>query len=109
MKEEWIKMESMNRSFNVFNTDGTKNGKVTRFALLELKINKHRENQCIGYGLKQHKYVLRIWLVSQAQFRSKLGQRDNMVYKMPKRVQNTVLGYYVHIKDQKTTTNGRHG
>jgi len=31
----------MNRLFKVFNVDRTKNGKVTRFALLELEINRH--------------------------------------------------------------------
>jgi len=33
----------MNRSFEVFNTDGTKNKEVTRFAPLKLEINKHIE------------------------------------------------------------------
>jgi len=33
----------MNRSFEVFNADGTKNGEVTRFAPLELDINKYIE------------------------------------------------------------------
>jgi len=43
MKEKKIKIELINRSFKVFNTDRTKNGEVTRFALLELKINRHKE------------------------------------------------------------------
>jgi len=38
-----IKTEQMDRSFKVFNTDGTKNGEVTRFILLELEINRHTE------------------------------------------------------------------
>jgi len=33
----------MDRSFDVFNADRTKNGGVTRFVLLELKINRHTE------------------------------------------------------------------
>ena len=33
----------MNRSFKVFNADRTKNREVTRFAPLELEINKHME------------------------------------------------------------------
>ena len=33
----------MNRSFKVFNADGTKNGEVTWFAPLEVKINRHKE------------------------------------------------------------------
>ena len=33
----------MNRSFKVFNTDGIKNGEVTWFALLEVEINRHKE------------------------------------------------------------------
>ena len=34
-------MEPINRSFEIFNVDGTKNREVTRFTLLELEINKH--------------------------------------------------------------------
>ena len=33
----------MDRSFEVFNINGTKNREITRFAPLELKINKHTE------------------------------------------------------------------
>ena len=43
VKEEKIKMEPMDRSFEVFNIDGTKNGEVTQFALLEVEINEHKE------------------------------------------------------------------
>ena len=43
MKEEKIKIEPMNISFEVFNIDRTKNGEVTRFALLEIKVNRHKE------------------------------------------------------------------
>ena len=31
----------MDKSFEVFNVNRTKNGEVTRFALLELEINRH--------------------------------------------------------------------
>jgi len=43
VKEEKIKTELMDRSFKVFNADGTKNGEVTRFVLLEVEINRHKE------------------------------------------------------------------
>ena len=43
VKEERIKTEPMDRSFKVFNADGTKNGEVTRFVLLEVEINRHKE------------------------------------------------------------------
>jgi len=43
VKEERIKMELIERSFEVFNVDKTKNGKVTRFILLEVEINIHKE------------------------------------------------------------------
>jgi len=33
----------MDRSFEVFNTDGTKNRKVTQYTLLEVKISRHKE------------------------------------------------------------------
>ena len=34
----------MDRSFEVFNINGTKNEKVTRFVSLELEINRHIKN-----------------------------------------------------------------
>ena len=43
VKEEKIKMEPMDRSFEVFNADGTKNGEVTRFVPLEVEIDGHKE------------------------------------------------------------------
>ena len=43
VKEERIKMEPMDRLFEVFNTDGIKNGEVTWFAPLEVEINRHKE------------------------------------------------------------------
>ena len=43
MKEEKIRIEPIDRSFEVFNANGTRNGKVTRFTLLEVEINRHKE------------------------------------------------------------------
>ena len=43
VKEERIKTEPMERSFEIFNADGTKNGEVTWFAPLEVEINGHKE------------------------------------------------------------------
>ena len=43
VKEKWIKMEPIDRSFEIFNTDETKNGEVTKFTLLKLEINRHIE------------------------------------------------------------------
>jgi len=43
VKEERIKTEPIDRSFKVFNADGTKNKEVTRFVLLEVEINGHKE------------------------------------------------------------------
>ena len=43
VKEEKIKTEPMNQSFEVFNTNGTKNGEVIQYALLEVEINRHKE------------------------------------------------------------------
>ena len=36
-------MKPINFSFEVFNVDGTKNGKVTKVAPLKIKINGHRK------------------------------------------------------------------
>ena len=36
-------MKPINFSFEVFNTDRTKNGEVTKMVLLEIKINKHKK------------------------------------------------------------------
>jgi len=43
VKEERIKTEPMERSFKVFNADGTKNKKATQFVLLEVEINRYKE------------------------------------------------------------------
>ena len=43
IKEERIKTEPIDRSFKVFNADGTKNGEVTRFVPLEVEINGYKE------------------------------------------------------------------
>jgi len=44
VKEERIKTEPMDRLYEVFNVDRTKNGEVIRFAPLKLEINRHRKN-----------------------------------------------------------------
>ena len=41
-------MEPMDKSFEVFNADGTKNGEVTRFTLLEVEINRHKEQMDVA-------------------------------------------------------------
>jgi len=43
VKEEKIKMKLADILFKVFNTDGTKNREVTRFAPLKMEINGYRE------------------------------------------------------------------
>ena len=43
VKEEKIKTEPINRLFEIFNADGTKNREVIRFAPLEVKINRTQE------------------------------------------------------------------
>ena len=43
VKNERIKTKPVNFSFEVFNTNGTKNGEVTRMALLKVEINRHKE------------------------------------------------------------------
>jgi len=43
VKDKRIQMKPINFSFEVFNTDGTKNGEVTRVVPLEIEINSHKE------------------------------------------------------------------
>jgi len=43
VKDKRIQTKSIDFSFEVFNTDGTKNGEVTKVAPLEIKINGHKE------------------------------------------------------------------
>ena len=43
VKDKKIQMKSIDFSFEVFNTDRTKNGKVTKVAPLEIEINGHKE------------------------------------------------------------------
>jgi len=43
VKDKRIQTKKINFSFEVFNTDGTKNGEVTKVAPLEVEINGHKE------------------------------------------------------------------
>ena len=43
VKNKKIQTKLINFSFEVFNIDKTKNGKVTKVASLEIKINRHKE------------------------------------------------------------------
>jgi len=43
VKDKRIQMKPTNFSFEVFNTDGTKNGEVTRVVPLEIEINGHKK------------------------------------------------------------------
>ena len=43
VKEKKIQTKAIDFSFEVFNTDGIKNGEVTKVALLEIEINGHKE------------------------------------------------------------------
>ena len=43
VKDKRIQTKPINFSFEVFNTDGTKNGEVTRVASLEIEINSHKK------------------------------------------------------------------
>ena len=43
VRDKRIQTKPINFSFKVFNVNETKNGEVTRVALLEVKINRHKE------------------------------------------------------------------
>jgi len=43
VKNKKIPTKPINFSFEVFNTDGTKNGEMTKVAPLEIEINGHKE------------------------------------------------------------------
>jgi len=43
VKKKKIQTKPINFLFEVFNTDGTKNRKITRVALLEIEINRHKK------------------------------------------------------------------
>jgi len=43
VKDKRIQMKPINFSFEVFNTNGTKNGEMTKVVSLEVKINRHNE------------------------------------------------------------------
>ena len=43
VKDKRIQTKLINFSFKVYNTEGTKNGEVTRVAPLEIKINSYKE------------------------------------------------------------------
>ena len=43
VKNKRIQMKSIDFSFEIFNTDGTKNEEVTKVAPLEIEINRHKK------------------------------------------------------------------
>jgi len=43
VKDKRIQMKSIDFSFEMFNTDGTKNREVTNVTPLEIEINRHKE------------------------------------------------------------------
>jgi len=43
VKDKRIQMKPINFSFEVFNTNGTENGEVTKVASLEIEINRYKE------------------------------------------------------------------
>ena len=43
VKDKRIQTKSIDFSFEVFNTDGTKNGEVTKVASLKIEINEHKK------------------------------------------------------------------
>jgi len=43
VKDKKIQTKPINFSFEVFNTNGTKNGEVTKVAPLEIEINRHKK------------------------------------------------------------------
>jgi len=43
VKDKRIQTRPINFSFEVFNTDRTKNGEITKVAPLEIKINRHKK------------------------------------------------------------------
>ena len=43
VKDKRIQTKKIDFSFEVFNTDRTKNGEVTKVAPLEIEINRHKE------------------------------------------------------------------
>jgi len=43
VKDKRIQTKPINFSFEVFNTNGTKNREMTKMAPLEIKINRHKE------------------------------------------------------------------
>jgi len=64
VKEKQIKIELMSKLFKVFNTNKTKNRKVTCFALLEPKINRYIEIDAVVTDLDNIDIFFRYnWLV----------------------------------------------
>ena len=53
VKDKKIKIELMDILFKVFNIDRTKNGEVTIFTLLEVKVNRYKKkNQYSSHRFK---------------------------------------------------------
>jgi len=65
VKDKRIQTKSIDFSFKVFNTDGTKNGEVIKVAPLEIEINGHKETLEVAVTDLDRTYMLleHDWLV----------------------------------------------
>ena len=78
VKNKRIQIKLVDFSFEVFNVDGTKNGKVTRMAALEVKINRHKK--CIKVAVtdlnRMDMFLGHDWLVKH---NSKVNWKEDKI------------------------------
>ena len=78
VKDEKIKTKPINFLFKIFNTDGTKNGDITRMVPLEVEINRHKETlKVVVTDINSTDMFLgHDWLVKH---NSEISQRDRKI------------------------------
>jgi len=96
VKKEVIKIEPMDKLFEIFNADRTKNREVTQYALLEVEINRHKEdiNVAVTYLNGIDIFLGYDWLVKH-NLEVNWNIEKNIVYKMFKDIQDATLGYII--------------
>jgi len=97
VEEKRISTKSLLRLFNVYNSDGSRNGEKTirEFVPLEINLNRHIEQiDAVVSEIKEIDLFLgHNWLVEHNPER-----RSYTVYKMPRTLQNGTQSYTVYVR-----------
>jgi len=109
VEEKRISTKSLPRPFNMYNSDGSRNGEKTirEFVPLEINSNRHIEQIDIVVSEIKETDLFLGQLASRTQPRSRLERRSYIVHKMSRILQNGTQIYTVYPMVKETTTKGK--